>query len=562
MKSRSILVRFPGYPFSFEALMPDYELASTAACLLAEGHETVIRDFGTVGLVDRLFPEEARGTAQQLAERFLDAGELSPLRTLHVLWQLRAVDRAFQNRQVACCEELAGKLAGTPKTDFLALKLDQADDLHSAILLAKRLRHHNEAITLVAFGRIADLYGRQLMSMTTAFDCVCVGDPEVGMTALANNIERRERWASLPNLILPGTDRPCHTQQEFVRNLDALPEPVYDADVYRALRNNRKLKLFPIEESRGCDNTCNGCEKASQEGGLRVQAPDRVVSHMRRIAALHGVAVFQLAGAGTPLAHAADVARALVDGGHKVAYSREGHLPAAEVASLSALKASGCASLSYHVGSGSQRLLKDYFGQNVGITAVELFLRACKDAGLITVTRFQYPTPADDHHTRAETLRLLERVLPHAGLIELPEVVPRTPWYQQPWRYGLGVSFGARLEKLLRARSRFGSPCGRWRSLPFRIGDMTGAQVIQAHENLLHEVESMGVAAYMLKETPLVAHVLGWHSSLTEFRTEVLRRFLAGDVHGIARIVKDFNARASTGAEVAQSAQLRAAVGN
>ena len=41
-----------------------------------------------------------------------------------------------------------------------------------------------------------------------------------------------------------------------------------------------------------------------------------------------------------------------------------------------------------------------------------------------------------------------------------------------------------------------------------------------------------------------------------------MRRFLTGDVHGIARMVKDFNARSSKGAEVAQEAHLRAAVGN
>ena len=50
------------------------------------------------------------------------------------------------------------------------------------------------------------------------------------MTALAENIHNREAWPTLPNLILPGTDRPCHTQQEYVRS-NALPEPVYDAEV-------------------------------------------------------------------------------------------------------------------------------------------------------------------------------------------------------------------------------------------------------------------------------------------------------------------------------------------
>ena len=262
------------------------------------------------------------------------------------------------------------------------------------------------------------------------------------------------------------------------------------------------------------------------------------------------------------MAHASSVAHDIRAIGQRIAYSRPGYLGTADTAFFSDLKASGCVSLSYRVGSGSQRLLRDYFGQNASISGIESLLRSCREAGLIAIARFVYPTPADDHHTRAETLRLIERARPHAGLVELPEVLPRTSWYQQPWRYGFGVSFGMRLDPLLRARSRFGTPPGRWRSLPHRIGGMTATQVIQFHESMVHEVESLGVVGYMLEETPLVARVLRWHTSLADFRTEVVRRFLTGDVHGIARMVKDFNAHASARVALDTGAQLRPAVGN
>ena len=562
MKSRSILVRLPGYPFTFEALMPDHELASTAACLLAEGHETVIRDFGTVGLMDRLFPAEVRTTAHHLADRFLDGAPLSPMRALHTMWQLRAGDRAFQARQTACCEELADKLTQGEKVDFIALKVDHSDDLHSAILLAKQIHHRAPGVCLAAFGRAAALYARELVSATNAFDCVCTSDPEIGIPAWAGVVHRRDRWPTLPNLVLPGTDRPCHTQLDVVNELDALPEPVYDSSVYRAMRNNRKLKLFPVEDSRGCVNTCNDCPESAEQGALRVRAAGRVSAHMANITAEHGTAAFRIVGAGAPMSHAADIARTLVENRQKAVYSRSGNLPGADSILLPILARSGCLSLTYHVGSGSQRLLRDYFGQLVRVSDIEALLRACRNAGIAAVTRFVYPTPADDHHTCAETVRLLERTRPQAGLIELPAVLPRSQWYQQPWRYGYALAFGTQLRKLLRTRTRFGAPRSRWRSLPFRMGDMTPAQVIQTHETMIHEVESLGVAAYMLEQTPLVAHVLGWQSTLVEFRTETLRRFLTGDVHGIARIVKDFNTRASASTDLGDSAQLRAAVGN
>ena len=396
---------------------------------MAEGHKTVIRDFGTVGLVDRLFPEEERTAAQEMSERFLEGVPLNALRTLHMLWQLRSIDRAFQSRQTACCEELARKLAETPGIDFIALKINHQDDLPSAILLAKRIRHHAANRCLAAFGRIADFYGRQLVNTTTAFDCVCVGDPELGITALADHIHHRESWPTLPNLILPGTDRPCHTQREYVQDLNALPDPVYDAEIYRALRNNRKLKLFPIEESRGCDQSCNHCPKPGEEGGLRLRSPLRVTAHMRRIAASHGVGSFHLIGGGAPAAHAADVAHAFHESGIRTAYSRESSLLAAETAHLPLLKRSGCVSISYGIGSGSQRLLRDYFNLDTGVTRIENLLRGCREAGLVTVARFMYPTPADDHHTGAETLRLLERTRPDAVIFNQFDQLPNSLWH-------------------------------------------------------------------------------------------------------------------------------------
>lgn len=52
-------------------------------------------------------------------------------------------------------------------------------------------------------------------------------------------------------------------------------------------------------------------------------------------------------------------------------------------------------------------------------------------------------TPSwDDYHTRAETLRFVQRTRPDAIAISSPELAPGTPWYAAPEHYGFRQAQG------------------------------------------------------------------------------------------------------------------------
>jgi len=545
MKTQSILIRLPGYPLSLKALMPDRDLASVAGSLLADGHDTVIRDFGTVGLIDRLYPAEFQSTASRIVDRlFNGATARNPLILLHTLWQVRSADKAFAARQAQCCDELAATFADEGKVDFIAIKMDAPDDLRSGILLAKRIRQHSPGTTLLAFGEIASLYPTRLIEESDAFDCICVGDPELAITCLADNIHDRERWTDLPNLVFRNNEETCYTKREYIHDLDALPRPVYDDDVYRALRNNRKLKLFSIEESRGGSCQCAACSQILNGGNVRLRGTASVISQIESLAGRFGAHAFRIMGHGSPDSHIQATAHAITSRGLRLAYSRSTHETSIGTPAFAALKASGCVSMSFDIGSGSQRMLRDYFQKDASITGIGRMLNACHSHGINTLAHFTYPTPGDDRHTRGEIMRLIQHTRVDAAIIDMPRLLPGSQWYQQSWRYGYGVSAKDDLKKLLRCRTRFCLPEGRWNPLPYTLDGITANEAMELHESAIQELESMGIMACMLDETPIVSSFINTGKPLPEFRTRLMRHFLTGDVHGIARLVKEFNSQA------------------
>lgn len=68
LSTRSILVSYAGYPYTFNSLMPDNGLANLAGALLFAGHETLVLDYGTVENVEETFPSELSTLAKETYE--------------------------------------------------------------------------------------------------------------------------------------------------------------------------------------------------------------------------------------------------------------------------------------------------------------------------------------------------------------------------------------------------------------------------------------------------------------------------------------------------------------
>ncbi len=544
MKTRSILVRCPGYPVTFAALAPDRHLAALAASLLGAEHWTQVWDYGTVEVFERLFPSKWRETAQRLADGWLGESVVEP--RAGVPRRLRGLRRAFEARHAQLCATIADELASVRDLDFVVFAVHHKEELHGVRQLALRLREKRPSLRLIATGTWLDVHGEVLAQSGRAdvFDCLCVGDCELALVELAERIGRPEAWAPIPNLAPTAVGSRHLSARRNEECLDSFPEPVYTLDAYPALHDSTKVKLFTLEDSRGCAEACHACpQPALSEECVRLHSVRATCDEMVQLGRLHGARTFRFTGAGTPVFHVQTIAQAIVARRMAVCYSRPVQLCYARPDIAGTLRASGCQACSIRVDTGSQRLLDDYYARGFGVTQAEEVLRACVAADIFTVAQFVYPCPADDYHSRAETSRIINRTRPHAVEIGLPQVTPGSDWYCWAEDFGFRIAPQRYIRWITDSYAEFPAP-GFSPALPYRVGERSSKKAVRENAELISEISKRGIATSVSAELALIARVAGQAGQEREFSRQTLRQFFTGDAAGLAGQVECFNRRA------------------
>ncbi|GMW00680.1 MAG: hypothetical protein AMXMBFR84_18170 [Candidatus Hydrogenedentota bacterium] len=541
MKTCSALVYCPGYPFDPQALMPDRVLAATAGSLLDAGHTTRIYDYGSVEVVESLVSGGLSDTARRIADRVVGDDSINPLETLHTLWQIRSADKAFRQRQNELCDSIAVALANVRGLHFAAFHLRSVEDLPCASRIASRLRGLRPKLRIVGFGEAASQHSESVMLAFDSFDCLCIGDPEMTLVAIAEKIEQPDSWGGVSNLVVRRGRTLARTPRQPGATLSSLPNLAYEIDIYPALRHGEKLRVFEVEDSRGNPHPGNGDPCISPDRSLSMKPVTAVCHEMWRLGTLFGARAFAFTGSHAPASHVAAVANELIRRGMRIRYTRTSNVRRMVPAAMHSLRQSGCMSLAFEIGTGSQRLLDQFYGTGFTVTEAETVLRASRNAGLFTVASFSYPCPWDDYHTRCETLRILQRTKPSAAPVIFPGLTPFSLWFRDPKRFGFGVDESAYLHHMIKRRRRFPLPQDRWRALPYQIGKLSLAQALAEREELIKDIEEIGVHASTPEPLLRIARLVGYDGGESLFGDRIQRELLEGDTSGIAEFVMQFN---------------------
>lgn len=562
MKTRSVLLYYPGFPFDPGVLTPSRTLAATAAGLLEQGHETRILDFGTAETVARLVRGKATSHLERIADQDIAQPSANPLQTLHTLWHMRGADRSFREQRKAYAREIAAQLGAMRGLHFAAFMLDSIEDVVSTLAIVHPLREYSPRLRIVGFGALASLFPDSLLNERNGFDCLCVEDPETALAALAERIDAPQLWASIPNLAFMQSGGAYMTPGDTGGSLSALSSPAYEPDAYPALRTEQKIRVFTIDECRPSAAYSHAAAHAPSDSP-RVRSVASVCNEMWRIGTLFGARAFHFTGEAAPASHVSAVAHELMRRGMSTVYTRSVSIAHAVPATFPALSSSGCVALSFPIDTGSQRLLDTHYGHDFTITDVERVLRCTQSIGLHAITRFTYPAPVDDYHTRAETLRIIERNKPYAAPISFPALWPGSRWFSdadmgynvEPERYYYQCMATARK---FPAFANAGN--GRYRGAG--LSECEAASLRQA---LVNDVERLGVNASTPDEIVRLSCIMGSTGREQEFAARVQREFVRGDAMGIATLVDLVNEAACVSAKrMALRAQdtERLAVGN
>lgn len=534
----ALFVSYAGYPFTPSSLCPDNGLANLAGVLHENGWDVQILDFGTVQMMQRLYPQElAAQVGPALAELSQTQGSPSPA-LIGKLSELNARLEAHQAEQAAAvASEVAAHVADLQPA-FVGFKLWNGDGFSGSVTIAQELRRHFPRMPLYAGGPHASWLGRIIYERTDAFAGIVVGEGEDKILPLAQAARNGLPVEGIPGVV---TSADSAAKPTNAVNLDDIPPARYDPDTYPAMTGDQKLKLIVLDDSRGCPYGCAFCTHPVESGRrLRTRSAVRIVEDMERVIAQTGTRSFRFAGSSTPGSLMADVAQEILRRGLDVQYSSFAHFASSTPQHFELMRRSGLVSMFFGLETGCEDLLKRAAGKPIRFEDLRSTVLSAQTAGIVVVVSMIVPMPFETEETMAQSLRVLQEIRPDSVPVQFPGLLPGTPWFEHAEQYGFEVDRLQYLRENLDYKIKLLFPPAFWAPLPYRLNDMDFRQFTALTARFAAQLEQSGILTGVPDDNVLMAHRTGM--GLRQFRDAARLWCATGNVQAVTDFVRSFNA--------------------
>jgi anaerobic magnesium-protoporphyrin IX monomethyl ester cyclase len=319
---------------------------------------------------------------------------------------------------------------------------------HEAMRVAALARAANPRCLVVAGGPHATHLPHHLLERYPQIDLVARGEGEETMleivrAAASGTLQRPDRGAGAllgADLAGAGAEGPppiaglsyrttagCRNTPErpVIRELDRLPHPGADPHLVGV---DAESQFEFVITSRGCPAACTFCSSPEFWGrGLRFRSAAHMIEEVRILRERHGVVYLSIRD-DTFTAHrqrVLDFCRGLEESGIDLLWDCQSRVNIVDEERLVAMRRAGCTHIQYGVESGSPRMIERL---NKGITVEEirraaaLTRRAGLGLSIYLITGIDGETDED----LASTVRLIEEIRPHDGLVSPLTVYPGT----------------------------------------------------------------------------------------------------------------------------------------
>lgn len=539
--SSGILVSYAGYPVITSSLFPDNGLASLAGTLRAAGHEALVLDFNTTEVVGRMVSAE-RSTALAALLPALSGGP-DPQVVKQLLENSGALEEAMARATGDLAEEVAREVEAR-SAQFVGFKLWSGDGFMASVRMAEALRRRFPGLKIYGGGP-AVLYAEQtIYDLTDVFDALVDGEGEQAILGLAAHAEGSGDLDEVPNLILHDGTAARRTPRSMVPDLDDLALPCYDPEVYPSLATDGQIKLFVLDESRGCPMGCAFCSHQSASGNhWRIKSPARVLQEAQALGDLFGTASIRLGGSYTPARFYSAFADLLLETKTRLQFCGFAHPQGLDLKQLGTLAEAGCRALFMGVESFDPGDL-ERLGKRLDPARARATVRACVEAGIAPVVSVIMPIPGqteDGLRTNRQTLRELCAGNRSTVVTQFPILLPRTPWWEAPEAHGftLSVSKEAYRRQILTYQVRHLIPPALWEPLPYSIDDMDFTGYASVNAGFQQELVREGIVVNVSDDMVLLADQL--EETLADLRTRQQKMFFSLDSTVLGSFVAGVN---------------------
>ncbi len=542
---RWLLVNYAGYPFAPNSLMPDNGLANLAGIIRDRGGEVEILDYGTVSTVARMTSPALERHLARAWNTLNRPGRdpLTALRKLTALARLPGAERERMRLQDKLVDEIGTELITRIKLrniQAVGFKLWNGDGLACSAVLAGRIRKACPSVRIFGGGPHVDLFQERLLGLYPCFDALVYGEGEETLHHLFSDGGDPGAYPAIPNLIYRDGGTIRMTPETMVGNLDTLPMPAYDPDLYPAMAGNEKIKIIVIDESRGCRNNCAFCiHPVKSHNSVRLKSIGRLMEEVQHLDRKWGIRSFRFAGSCTPYSLLNEFAGEVVKQSLTLNYSSFAHIHHSSEADFELIRKSGCTALFFGIESGSQGIL-DRMGKRITKADITSALQRARKAGLFTVGSLIFPAPGDTDETAAETLDLVRTLDLGSVTLQPPIVIPRTRWFEHPEAHGFRIADKERyLNTGMTWKVKLQLPPAFWDPLPITLDGQSYRKMLGRTSAFSKQLAVLGIPTSISDENYMMSRLAGLDP--VTFRNRSLAAFYAGDTVTIRTLVETIN---------------------
>ena len=539
--ARALLVSYAGYPYTPSSLTPDNGLANLAGALVEAGHEVRIIDYGTISTMRRLFPRALSEQVRPLAGQLLGSSQPPSAQALARLQQFSDQLEAHQEEELGTIgAELVAEVRHL-RPDFVGFKTWNGDGFTGTVALAKRLRAQFPSLHIYAGGPQTSWFRDVVYRRTEVFEALAYGEGEQIILDLAEHATGQRKLGSIPGIIYKEQGVVKQVPRAEGLNLDDLPTPIYDEEIYPAMAGEEKIKIIVLDDSRGCPYACGFCTHPLESGHrLRVASPGRLVDMMELMRKKYGVRVFRFSGSSTPGRLMHEVAEEILQRDLDVLYTCFGHFASADPDHFETMIRSGLYATFFGIESGCQEILDKAVRKGIDLEKVKQTVAAAKRAGIFTVTSMIVPLPFDTEQTIQRSLEFILEIRPDSVPVQFPGLLPGTPWMQEPEEFAFEVA--DREQMLLEGldyKIKLLFPPAYWEPLPYKVNGMNFGEFTALTTRFAASLEASGILTGVPDDNALIAHCAG--ISPREFRDQARLWCLTGDAEAMAQMVRAAN---------------------
>lgn len=526
----SLLISYTGCPRNLTNLYPDNGLASLAGCLIKNGHKMKILDYGTVETMRLMAPDLIRKWLRKIYGRdksLWGKVQLFFIENILAIFRIRFENKIAKNIL---------SIIAIEKINFIGFKLFVGNGFKGSISIAKKIKDKYPNLKIFAGGPTVDICREHIYRVFDGFDALAYGEGEETIVMLAEFVQGKRRLEQIPNLIFRRNGKINTTQAKRVEDLNNLPFPVYDEDVYLNMGSNQKVKAIVFDESRGCPYRCAFCNHPEKSGtSTRTKTAKRIVDEMEFMITKYGINSFRFAGSNPPPKLMEGIAEEVMARGLKVYYHFMARVNFSKEEMFHKMKESGALSVLFGIESGSQYLL-DKLNKNCTVNQIKTAVKAAKKANLFVIGSFIFPLPFENDATKEETINLIRELNLDGFFINSPGVFPGTEWAKNPDKYNI---------EMLASPAEF-AKCWMYFDidsasgfLPGRFNGQNCREISIAERNFVKVLIKEGLFRIAGEDGTLLSHKIG--ISPEEFNRLSRPIFFAVDYMAVANLLERLN---------------------